>query len=179
MPQIGEIKIGREIGYSHNCNYIWHACVDCGKERWVRLENNKPRSLKCKSCAEKGKHWKKGKVTKSGSGYVLIWLQPDNFFHSMATKHGYVLEHRLVVAKALGRCLHRWEIVHHKGAKYPKGSKEDKADNRYPENLQLVTDDRHKQISILENRIQYLEKRITLLEAENVALKKGKEWVSS
>jgi len=35
--------------------------------------------------------------------------------------------------------------------------REDKADNRYPENLQLVTDDRHKQITILENHIRRLE----------------------
>lgn len=72
MPGIGEITKGTEISYSRNCKYIWHPCSDCGKERWVRLGNNKPRSLQCKSCAEKGKHWKKGKVIKSG--YVVVWL---------------------------------------------------------------------------------------------------------
>jgi len=90
-------------------------------------------------------------------------------------KTSYVYEHRLVVAKRLGRCLHSWEIVHHKGAKYPKGSRENRSDNRYPENLQLVTDDRHKQITILENKIAHqekrigeLEQRIILLEAERI-----------
>ncbi len=89
----------------------------------------------------------------------------------MANAQGYVFEHRLVVAKALGRNLHSWEIAHHKHAKYPAGSKEDKADNRYPENLQLVSDDRHTQISILEAKIKRLEakteeqaKQIRLLE---------------
>jgi len=67
----------------------------------------------------------------------------------MANKQGYVSEHRLVIAKSLGRLLHRWEIIHHKN--------KIKDDNRY-ENLQLVTDDRHKQITILENRIAKLEK---------------------
>lgn len=75
----------------------------------------------------------------------------------MANKQGYVPEHRLVVAKCLGRCLQLWELVHHKHSRYPAGSIEDKQDNRYPENLQLVTDDRHKQITILEHRIKKLE----------------------
>ena len=72
---------------------------------------------------------------------------------------GYLREHRLVVAQALGRCLQSWEIVHHKGAKFPKGSIEDKQDNRYPENLQLVSDDRHLQITILEIKIKNLERQ--------------------
>ena len=120
------------------------------------------------SCAHRGDkspNWKGGKH-KDRLGYVLIKLLPDDFFYAMADKNGYVLEHRLAVARALGRNLHRWEIVHHKGAKYPKGSREDKGDNRYPENLQLVTDDRHKQISILERRINRLE---GLLKRNNIA----------
>jgi len=83
----------------------------------------------------------------------------------MANRGGYVLEHRLVMAKHLGRCLHDWEIVHHKGTKYPKDTIENKGDNRI-ENLQLVTDERHKQITLLENKIKRLETKITSLEAE-------------
>ena len=116
-------------------------------------------------------HWKGGR-TKESQGYIRIMLSPDDFFYSMAQKNGYVKEHRLVVAKALGRCLHSWEIVHHKHDKYPAGSSEDKQDNRYPENLQLVTDDRHKQITILENKIKRLEKRVFELEVENAIFQK-------
>ncbi len=175
MPQIGEIKKGKEIGHRSNngqTKYIRHACVDCGKERWVILWKTKRPQFTglCHRCSLKGRnlsgkknsHWKGGR-NKSTGGYIEIWLSPDDFFYSMARKVGYVLEHRLVVAQALGRCLHSWEIVHHKGTKYPKGSMENRQDNRYPENLQLVTDDRHKQISILERRISYLEKENTEL----------------
>jgi len=108
----------------------------------------------------------------------MIRLPRDDFFYPMTGSNGYVFEHRLVVAKALGRCLHLWEIVHHKGAKYPKGSREDKADNRYPENLQLVSDDKHKQITIMENRINHLEKEVKLLRWQVSELNKIKGGVT-
>ena len=105
-------------------------------------------------------NWKGGRY-KHKSGYIIMRLQPDDFFYSMVSKAGYILEHRLVMAQHLGRCLHRWEIVHHKHTKYPAGSIEDKQDNRR-ENLQLVSDDRHKQLSILEEHIKYLERKLLL-----------------
>ena len=166
MPEMGEIRPAWEIGYKGTHKFIWAACPDCGKERWVELEGGKPRNLRCRACAQKGSlhsRWKGGKFV-ADKGYILIKLSPDDFFYPMAKSNGYVLEHRLVVAKALGRNLHSWELVHHKHDKYPAGSKEDKADNRYPENLQLVSDDRHTQITILE-------KKITRLQKENKELK--------
>jgi len=52
-PYIGEIRRGREIGHSPSHKWIWHACIDCGKKRWVKLTNNKPDSSRCNSCSAK------------------------------------------------------------------------------------------------------------------------------
>ena len=109
---------------------------------------------------EKSYLWRGGR-TKTKAGYIQIRLYPDDFFYPMANSSGRVFEHRLVVAKALGRCLHLWEIVHHK-----KGFAKD--DNRYLETLQLVSDDRHKQISILERRIKRLQEENRALKNEGL-----------
>ena len=143
------------------------ACLDCGKMRLVLLRNGKPESLRCYPCAMKALAlqrfgssspvWKGGK-TRDKRGYIYVCLNRDACFFSLTKRccH-YVPDLRLVMARHLGRCLHRWELVHHKN-----GIKDD---NRI-ENLQLVSDDRHKQITVLEERIKFLEKRVTLLEAE-------------
>ncbi len=188
MPEIGEIRKAREIeryAAKGNGKFIWHACVDCGKERWVQLVRGKPRDLKCRDCGhvrgechpnygafgELNHRWKGGRqLTK---GYISVKLYPDDFFYPMATNKGYVLEHRLVVAKALGRCLLPHEIVHHKGKKYSQGSIENKSDNRYPENLELLPDRKYHLVdTVSRSRIAQLQKRVTLLEAENVLLRK-------
>jgi len=155
MPEIGEIKHGRLLGYYPTSKYIWHACVGCGKERWVKLSVGKPSNLQCCTCANKLKGWHGGKV--KAEGYIYRYVTSDDFFFPMAVKKsasgkvGYILEHRLVMAKHLGRCLQTWELVHHKN--------HIRDDNRI-ENLQLVSDDRHKQITVLENRIRNLESKV-------------------
>lgn len=165
MSIIGEIKKGSEIGKKGNEKYIWHACIKCGKPRWVRfiVKIGQSKDLICRDCAmikqgqwlartftwEKNPQWKGGRV-ENGNGYILIRLPKDNFFYPMAgARNGYVLEHRLVMAKYLGRCLHPWEIIHHKN--------HIKDDNRL-ENLQLTSDIGNRQIHSLEERIAYLEK---------------------
>jgi hypothetical protein len=163
--QIGTIKSAKEIGKLDDHRYIYHACVNCGKKRWVKFIDGNPIHTLCKSCKQLGasnSNWKGGRK-KSSHGYTMILLCSSDFFYPMANVMGYVSEHRLIIAKYLNHCLHSWEIVHHKN--------HIRDDNRI-ENLQLVTDDRHKQITILENRIKHLEQRVTLLEAE-LALKEA------
>jgi len=155
MPKLGEIRRGREIGHNYGNGYIWHACEGCGKCRWVALIRTKPDTVLCSSCANKrragrgnlkGKehpNWKGGK-TKS-SGYVVILLYPGDFFYPMANR-GYVKEHRLLVAKGLGRCLQSWEIVHHKDG--------NKLNNRL-ENLELTTRSKHSLETRLSNAVAY------------------------
>ena len=99
------------------------------------------------------------------NGYTMQKVKRDDFFYSMANYKGYIPEHRLVMAKHLNRCLLSWEVVHHKNGI--------KTDNRI-ENLELLPHNRfHLVDTVTKKRIAELEKRVTLLEAENAMLQKA------
>lgn len=74
---------------------------------------------------EKHHSWEGGRC-RHPSGY---WVVKDYSFPEMTPRSGYVLEHRLEMAKYLGRALTKYEQVHH-----IDGNKE----NNNIENLQLV-----------------------------------------
>ena len=197
MPEIGEIVKAKEIGKRGslgNQKYVWTACKSCGKERWTQVRSDKKFSRLClhcwalknfKSLAEKQRgaghpNWKGGKTR--SHGYVLIKLFPDDFFYSMRNKAHYVLEHRLVMAKHLGRCLQSWEIVDHKNAV--------RDDNKIS-NLELKSQSEHMRLhhkgykdgyanGLADGRnklIKELQTRITLLEAELKVVRAGEREI--
>jgi len=136
MPQIGEIlRRGRYY-------YIWTICSECNQGRWVQRYSNPQVCRRCLSSknglpfyrGERNPSWKGGKTRHGKEGYIEVRIYPEDFFASMADSRGYVFEHRLVVAKHLGRNLQQWEKVHHKN-----GIKDD---NRI-ENLELITQSSH------------------------------------
>ena len=173
MPVLGETKLDRELGYRGTGRLVWHACVDCGKERWVRYKAGKPGSLRCQSCGnyhaakycEDNALWRGGRY-KDPEGYIQIRLRPDDPFYSMVNRKRHSTpEHRLVMARHLDRPLERWEVVHHKN--------QIKDDNRL-ENLELLPHQaQHMGVMFMEKEIQSLQQRIIELETENAQLRKG------
>ena len=133
--RLGETVVGVELGFngSKTCKYIWTACIGCGRERWVQAVWGKPGRERCRRCA----HWQGGRKVR-GDGYIELWLDATDFFRPMSRSRvswgSYVLEHRLVMARFLGRNLQSWELIHHKN-----GIKDD---NRL-ENLELTTRGSH------------------------------------
>lgn len=103
--------------------------------------------------------WKGGVIKNRGYLQVRCPLE----FSPMANHDGLVLQHRLVMARHLGRCLHPWEVVHHKN--------NIKDDNRL-ENLELLpSQTSHVSIIRLNARVESLERRVDELEKEKRLLR--------
>ncbi len=98
-------------------------------------------------------NWRGGKKT-SGSGHVQIYT-PD---HPFADRKGYVMKHRLVIEKHLGRYLAQEEIVHHING--------DKTDNRL-ENLQLCKD-RKEHLQIHFEAVKEVARLKSLLDSHGI-----------
>jgi len=186
MPQIGETRKGQDIGYAtRHQEFTWVACPQCGHERW-RAFTPSIGSVLCRVC-EINNRWPitKPKKYHGGPTYTLVRLYPPDPYYVMGSIRNkrckrpcsHVPEHRLVMAKHLGRLLTRDEYVH-----YLNG---DTLDNRI-ENLAIVTNSSHKttfaaglkegfriasqtrerelekQIKLLQWQIKELQKQLTL-----------------
>lgn len=111
------------------------ACWECG----VTFSQDRPsRTARFCSKACSSRNTARVRPTTKGfcttaKGYVMDYV-PE---HPDATKDGYVMRHRLVMEKKLGRRLLKTEVVHHKN--------EVKGDNR-PNNLELMTKSAHDRL---------------------------------
>lgn len=104
------------------------ACVRCGRTFHARpKDGTKYCSKRCALTGGGHPSWKGGRTIGKG-GYVLVRPGDDPIANAMKHQQGYVPEHRLVVARTLGRPLRSDEQVHHING--------DVQDNRI-ENLEL------------------------------------------
>lgn len=141
----GRVKKAQDVGIKGHGYVVLRTCSDCKREDWIVYQGIRT-PKRCHRCAAI-RNWTPGKSVKNAEGYIKINIHPNDFFAHMAV-HGYILEHRLIMAKSIGRCLLPWEIVHHKnGIKH---------DNRR-ENLQIELVNNHNQITILERKIKKLQ----------------------
>lgn len=150
---------------------VWIICPVCTEGRWVRTDSLKRKEFTgmCNLCHNKftslsGKDHGRWKGGYKRHGYFEVKVQPDSPFYPMSKKSGYLVEHRLVMAKSLGRCLESCETVHHLN-----GIKDD---NRI-ENLQLISDRTGHSLSIgMQRELYNLRERIVQLEAQLSGLAK-------
>lgn len=160
---VDNIRVIRKSKMNNGEAYLV-ACPVCHKSRW----KSRSRYMKsiidakrlttpgmCINCysiqrAELHATWRGGKI-RATNGYIMVKLQPDDAYFAMANCSNYVFEHRIVMARHLGRCLKSYELVHH--------INHIRDDNRV-ENLKLITTDNHNQFTVLETRILKLEKKV-------------------
>jgi hypothetical protein len=99
-----------ELGVSHK------AVNNALRRAGVRLRNRSEASYAVAARRRaRGEHlnWKGGRQI-NADGYVLIWVDPADLLGTMSSGRHYVLEHRLIMARHLGRPLSTRETVHHK-----------------------------------------------------------------
>ena len=123
--QCNGVLRGRELTkHAHKGRAAWTEASLCSYRKKMSGPNNPA--------------WKGG-VTyfrKHGNYPPIKYVRCPLPFKRMARNDGYVIEHRLIVARALGRCLLRREVVHH--------INHDATDNRL-KNLELFFDNKaHK-----------------------------------
>lgn len=160
-------------------------CPHCGAERWyplctLRQQIKRPNfNGQCKPCGTRESRagyfqWAKrngiARRSTTANGYIVIGptgVPPEDLplFRAMQTRAHFVLEHRLVMAKHLGRPLRSDELVDHMNG--------DKTDNR-AENLRVYVRGKQQPGSTngygtYYHEWQLAERRVRELEARLVA----------
>lgn len=111
MPQIGEIKKVPYYTFAsrtqrverRSTKYVWAACVDCGKERWVLLKHGHPSNPRCPSCAKRLIHRSEQTRQKMGASHLgkhYKPMSPEGRKHISTAQQGKVLSetHRAKIA---------------------------------------------------------------------------------
>ncbi len=141
-------------------------CINCSKKfELIWRKTQKFCSHKCFRQYNRGKnsYQFKGRIGDS-RGYIKIYM-PE---HPYANKK-YVLEHRLVMEKHLGRYLHSDEIVHHLN--------EIKDDNRI-ENLELMIRNDHNGLHSLGNKVM-LGRKLSQMTKDKIRIKLKNYWAKN
>lgn len=110
-------KRTREAFCSRECNgkrrgAEWAKHAHKGRAAW---STGAVSAFKAKMTGEGNPAWRGGAMQRSPKGNYAgaRYVRCPAEFMPMARADGYVMEHRLVVAQAIGRCLTRTECVHH------------------------------------------------------------------
>lgn len=147
------VQIGRKVGLTpgavSSILYSRGVKTRTSKQGWhVRFPNGRNGKLAA--------NWKGGRRIANQAGYICVY-SPS---HPYRTKEGYVMEHRLVMEKKLGRYLKPTEIVHHKDG--------DKSNNRISNLEYIQTKGEHvrrhfsavKRVHELEEEVKRLKQRL-------------------
>lgn len=87
--------------------------MDCSSQIVKRILNKHNIYINRRwTTGEKSSQWKGGRI-RVNEGYIAVKVYPGEFGHEMANAMNYVPEHRLVMARSLGRPLRPSETVHH------------------------------------------------------------------
>lgn len=121
-------------------NAVWDECEVCGKairKAPSQIQTKKYCSHECQGKAVSrraiGREHNGKPVLMTSGGYLKVW-EPGH----PAARANWVLEHRLVVEKVIGRYLDTKEHIHHKD-----GNKT----NNHPDNLEIMSHNDHSRLT--------------------------------
>lgn len=127
---------------SRKCNGVlrgqeWQQHARKGRAAWSATREQ---TLRERMTGPSNPAWKGGLTYRKRKGAYadqpIKYVRCPPEFLSMARKDGYVMEHRLVAARAMGRALTRAEVVHHRN--------HDATDNRIRNLMTFRTNAEHK-----------------------------------